>query len=217
MEMKFDIEEQLQLIAKVPKAARMGIVAAVLIAIASSYYFLSYAPQRAEVLQLRTQAQQLQRKLNNVRAVATNLSAFEKEVTDLERELEKALKQLPNRKQFEDLLQDISTAGKQVGVQIKSIEREAELSHDFYAEVPFKLELEGEYHDLARFFERVARLPRIVNIGALDVTVSTENRRATVLKVKGTATTFRFLNADNDEQTASGAPAPAAAAQGRRA
>jgi type IV pilus assembly protein PilO len=213
MEMKFDIEEQLQLIAKVPKAARMGLVAAVLVGIACGYYFLSYGPQRVEVVKLRTQAQQLQRKLNNVRAVATNLGAFEQEVTDLERDLEKALKQLPNRKQFEDLLQDISTAGKQVGVQIKSIEREAELAHDFYAEVPFKLELEGEYHDLARFFERVARLPRIVNIGALDVTVATEGRRATVLKVKGTATTFRFLNTDNEEQASSAAPA----AKGRRA
>ena len=213
MEMKFDIEEQLQLAAKVPKAARMGVVAVVLVAIACGYFFLSYAPKRAEVVKLRTQAQQLQRKLNNVRAVATNLGAFEQEVTGLERDLEQALKQLPNRKQFEDLLQDISTAGKQVGVQIKSIEREAELAHDFYAEVPFKIELEGEYHDLARFFERVARLPRIVNIGALDIGVFTEGRRATVLKVKGTATTFRFLNSEGDEQAQTGT----ATAQGRRA
>jgi len=213
MEMKFDIEEQLQIIAKVPKAARMGIVAALLVCIAAGYYFMSYAPKSSQVTQLRTQAQQLQRKLNNVRAVATNLGAFEQEVTDLERDLEKALKQLPNRKQFEDLLQDISTAGKQVGVQIKSIERDAELAHDFYAEVPFKLELEGEYHDLARFFERVARLPRIVNIGALDVRVATEGRRATVLKVTGTATTFRFLNTEGEETAEATKPA----ASGRRA
>lgn len=199
MEMKFDIEEQLQIVAKIPKAARMGIVAAVLACIAGGYYVTSYAPKAAQVVTLRNQAQQLQRKLNNVRAVATNLGAFEQEVTDLERELTKALKQLPNRKQFEDLLQDISTAGKQVGVQIKSIERDAELAHDFYAEVPFKIELEGEYHDLARFFERVARLPRIVNIGALEMKVATEGRGATVLKVTGTATTFRFLSTDGEE------------------
>jgi type IV pilus assembly protein PilO len=213
MEMKLDFDKQLEQLGKVPKSARLGAVFAILAAVAVGYYFVSYQPKQQELTQLRMGTQQLQRKLNNVRAVATNVGAFENEVADLERELTKALKQLPNGKQFEDLLQDISTAGKQVGVQIKSIEREAELSHDFYAEVPFKLELEGEYHDLARFFERVARLPRIVNIGALDVTVSTENRRATVLKVKGTATTFRFLNTENEEQASSGA----SAAQGRRA
>ena len=74
---------------------------------------------------------------------------FGGEIERLERELEIALKQLPNRKQFEDLLQDITTAGKKVGVTIKSIERTEEIEHDFYAEVPFLIALEGSYHNIA--------------------------------------------------------------------
>jgi type IV pilus assembly protein PilO len=128
--------------------------------------------------------------------VASNVGAFEQEVAGLERDLQKALKQLPDSKQFEDLLRDISTTGKQVGVRIKSIQREPEVPHDFYAEVPFRIEIEGTYHDLARFFERVGQLPRIVNVGALDVNVHSESRKGTNLKVVGTATTFRFLGED---------------------
>jgi len=210
MEMKFDIEEQLQVLAKVPKPARWGAVAVLLLCIAGAYYLLSYSPKSTQVTHLRTQAQQLQRKLNNVRAVATNLGAFEQEVADLERDLEKALKQLPNRKQFEDLLQDISTAGKQVGVQIKSIERDAELAHDFYAEVPFKVELEGEYHDLARFFDDISKLPRIVNVSDLQISIEDETQLGTRLLVRGNATTFRFL-----EQ--SGVPAGGEDAAGKKA
>lgn len=194
MDMKLDIEKQLEQIGKVPKSIRLAVVCAVLAAVSAGYYAMSYQPKRQELARLQTNTQQLQRKLNNVRAVATNVGAFEKEVTDLERDLGKALKQLPNSKQFEDLLQDISTAGKKVGVQIKSIKRNPEVPHDFYAEVPFELELEGSYHELARFFERVARLPRIVNIGSLKVTVADEAKQATMLKVQGTATTFRFLS-----------------------
>ncbi len=204
MEMNFDLDEQLAKLARVPKPARLGAVAALLLLVAAGFYFLSYQPKRQEVLDLRMSAQQLQRQLNNVRAVATNVGAFEQEVAVLERDLEKALKQLPNSKQFEDLLQDISTAGKQVGVQIKSIQREPEVLHDFYAEVPFFIELEGGYHDLARFFERVGRLPRIVNIGSLSVTVSSEDRGGTSLKIDGTATTFRFLGEEG--RSASTAP-----------
>jgi len=126
--------------------------------------------------------------------VANNLSDFEQEVANLERELDLALKQLPDRKQFEDLLQDISTAGKRVGVTIKGISRKPEKPHDFYAEVPFDLELEGSYHDLAKFFQRVARLPRIVNIGSLSMKAQNGDGDDTVLKVQGTATTFRFLS-----------------------
>jgi type IV pilus assembly protein PilO len=204
MEMNFDFDEQLEQLAKIPKPIRLASVTAILLACAAGYWFMSYQPQKLQVDQLRGQAQQLQRKLNNVRAVAKNLSAFEQEVADLERELTKALKQLPDSKQFEDLLQDISTAGKQVGVQIKSIQREAEVPHDFYAEVPFTIELEGGYHDLARFFERVGRLARIVNVGALKITVSQEGRDGTSLKVDGRATTFRFLS--DEDRSASVTP-----------
>jgi len=197
MDINFDFDEQLEKLSRIPKPIRLATVSALLVAVAAGYWFVSYQPRQGEVTRLRGQAQELQRKLNNVRTVAGNVGAFEQEVAELERSLELALKQLPDGKQFEDLLRDISTAGKQVGVQIKSIRREPEVPHDFYAEVPFRITLEGSYHDLARFFERIGRLPRIVNVGALKVTMSVESRQATRLKVEGTATTFRFLGEDD--------------------
>ena len=196
MDFKFDFDDLLEKLGKVPKPVRLAVVSIVLCAVAATYWFVSYQPQANDVTTIHANAQQLQRKLNNVRAVASNVSAFEQEVAGLERDLTLALKQLPNGKQFEDLLRDISTAGKQVGVRIKSLKREPEILHDFYAEVPFQLEIEGRYHDLARFFERIGQLPRIVNVGALKLTVESENRKGTNLKLVGTATTYRFLGED---------------------
>ena len=194
MELNVDFDEKLEQLAKVPKPIRLAVVSAVLVAIAVGYWFLAYQPALSEKTVLTAKAQELQRELNNARAVAAKGPAFEAEIAGLERDLELALKQLPNRKHFEDLLQDISTAGKKVGVTIKSIDRAAEVPRDFYAEVPFDLEIEGSYHDLARFFEMVAALPRIVNIGALDIDVASENQTATRLKVSGKAKTYRFLS-----------------------
>jgi type IV pilus assembly protein PilO len=194
MELNVEIEEAIEKLAKVPKPARFGAIAGIIGLVIAGYYFTQYKEVRVEIAQQRAQAEELQRKLNKVRVVASNLEEFEQEVADLERELQQALKQLPNRKQFEDLLQDITTAGKKVGVSIRSIERRKEVVHDFYAEVPFKIELEGSYHDIARFFERVSRLPRIVNMGAMDMKVESETEDGTVIGVDGVATTFRFLN-----------------------
>ena len=193
MAMDVNFEEKLEQLAKLPRAARLGGVVALLAAFAAGYYYMFYIELHEQVVSLRSQSEELQRKLTKVRVVSNNLAEFEQEVADLERELNVALKQLPNRKQFEDLLQDITTVGKKVGVQIKSIERVDEIEHGFYAEVPFKLELEGSFHGVAMFFERVAKLPRIVNIGALDVSVADENEDGTTLRVQGQATTFRFL------------------------
>ena len=103
------------------------------------------------------------------------------------------------------LLTDISNLGKTSGVEIKSFKRKDEVIHDFYAEVPIDIELEGEFHNIARFFDLMSRLPRIVNVGALKVKVGTEDASQTMLRVEGTASTFRFLGDDETEQAASGA------------
>ena len=191
--MDVNIEEKLEQLAKVPRGARLAAVVGLLMACTAGYYYMFYVDLQAQVDSLRSQTEELQRKLTKVRVVSNNLAEFEQEVAGLERELTAALKQLPNRKQFEDLLQDITTAGKKVGVQIKSIERVAEVEHGFYAEGPFKLELEGSFHGIAMFFERVAKLPRIVNVGALNINVAKEDENGTTLRVQGQATTFRFL------------------------
>jgi type IV pilus assembly protein PilO len=194
MELNIDFEAKLEQLAKIPKPIRLAVVSTLLVAIGACYWFLSYQPAQEVSQALVARSQELQRSLNNVRSIANNVAGFEAEVAGLERDLDVALKQLPNRKQFEDLLQDISTAGKKVGVMIKSIDRKDETRRDFYAEVPFQIELEGSYHDLARFFEMVSSLPRIVNMGTLDLKVANESRLSTRLRVTGMATTFRFLS-----------------------
>ena len=198
MDLGFDIDEHIERLAKVPKLVRLGVVVGLLVAVAAGYYTTSYQSSRLQVDQLRAEAQQLQRKLNKVRVVASNLGDFEQEVAGLERDLNEALRQLPNRKQFEDLLRDISTAGKKVGIEVKGIRREKELEHDFYAEVPFLLELDGGYHEIAQFFERLSKLSRIVNVGALNIKANGRGEGST-LRVGGTATTFRFLMEAGDE------------------
>lgn len=194
MELNVDIDEKLEQLAKVPKIIRLAVVSVVLIGLGAAYWYFSYSPIVEQRQELAVRSQELQRNLNNARTVAANVPEFEAEVTGLERDLELALKQLPNRKQFEDLLRDISTAGKKVGVTIKSIDRDQEIPRQFYAEVPFDLEIEGSYHDLARFFEMVASLPRIVNVGGLQLDVASETSQSTRLKVTGQAKTYRFLN-----------------------
>ncbi|MDG2333996.1 MAG: type 4a pilus biogenesis protein PilO [Myxococcota bacterium] len=189
-----DLDAQLEQIAKVPKPIRLAIAAVLLASVAVGYGFISYEPKAEKVELLQAKVQKLERKLSSIRAVVANLEAFEREVATLEVEFKKARRRLPEGKQFEDLLSDITNAGKKVGVRIKSIQRQPEIPHDFYAEVPFQIEIDGSYHNLARFFERVGGLPRIVNVGELDLRVEKEGPDGTNLRLQGTATTFRFLN-----------------------
>lgn len=193
MELGAGFQERADALARLPRAARVGIVFALVALLGAGYYFGFYQALNQDLETLRVKEAELQRKLSEVRSVAANLSAFEEEIAELEIKLKAALRQLPNQKELEVLLTDISNLGKTAGIEIKSFRRNDEVIHDFYAEVPISIELEGRYHDIARFFDMMAKLPRIVNMGALSISVSRESQEETRLKVTGTATTFRFV------------------------
>jgi type IV pilus assembly protein PilO len=193
MEISPEVQAKLEQITKLPKAVRLGIIAGLGVALAIGYFGLFYQEKNDELKELRAQELELQRKLSEVRSVAANISAFESEIADLEIKLKTALRQLPNEKELEVLLTDISNLGKTAGVEIKSFKRNEEIVHDFYAEVPIQIELEGEFHDIAQFFDLMSKLPRIVNMGALSIGIANEDADATILSVNGTATTFRFV------------------------
>jgi type IV pilus assembly protein PilO len=194
MEVSPQLQNRLDQLAKLSRGARMGILLGIAVLLGAGYYFGFYRGEAERLATLRSRELELQRKLSEVRSIAANIAAFENEITLLEAQLAVALRQLPNEKQLEVLLADISNLGKTAGVEIKSFKRESEQVHDFYAEVPITVKIEGTYHEIARFFDSVSRLPRIVNMGALDMKVASASATETRLIVSGTATTFRFVN-----------------------
>lgn len=194
MEISQNLQARLDQVAKLSPAARAAIVAGLAALLAGGYFTLVYRDASSELARLRSKELELQRKLSEVRSIAANIAEFEEEIAGLEVKLQKILRQLPNDKELEVLLTDISNLGKTAGVEIKSFRRREEVVHDFYAEVPIDLEIEGSYHDLGQFFDLLAGLPRIVNMGQLQMKVGKENIDGTILRVQGTATTFRFVS-----------------------
>jgi type IV pilus assembly protein PilO len=128
-----------------------------------------------------------------VRSVAANMGRFQDEIAGLEKKLKIALRQLPDSKELPVLLTDVTSLGKNAGLEFKAFRPQDEVRRDFYAEVPIGIEFTGTFHEIANFFDRVAKLPRIVNVAELDMSIGDESANQTKLKVKGRATTFRFL------------------------
>ncbi len=186
---------QLDRLNKLPRAYRMALMPAILVVIAALYVYFLYMPAKQELTAQREQHLQLQRKLAEVRAVASNEEAVKAEIAALELKLKDALRQLPDSKELPVLLTDITSLGKNAGLDFKGFRPQAEVNKGFYAEVPIDIEFTGQFHDAAMFFDEVSRLPRIVNIGELAIDINREDTIRTVLKVKGQATTYRFVEA----------------------
>jgi len=220
MELGLDkLQGTLDKLTKLPRPYRIAIMPALMLIVFVGYAYWFYAPASKELDGLRSQQLELQRKLNEVRSVTQNLGAFEEELSRLDRELTIALRQLPNSKELPVLLTDISTLGKNAGLEFKSFKPKPEIPREFYAEVPIEIEFHGHFHEIAEFFDQIAHLPRIVNVSDLKMKVDHENTNETLLFVQGNATTFRFLEmspAPSAEKSAAPGAAPAGAAPGAR-
>jgi type IV pilus assembly protein PilO len=217
MELGLDkLQEAFGRLRKLPQSKRIALLAAISAAVMGSYVYLFYLPGREALERLDTQQLELQRRLSEVSSVAANLPAFQARLTELEVELKTALLQLPNSKELPGLLTDISSRGKNAGLEFKAFRPKDEVPREFYAEVPIEIEFNGGFHEIAHFFDSISKLPRIVNVADLQVEIDKETPLGTRLKVKGNATTFRFV-----EQVAAPAapvtpvkPAPATASGG---
>jgi len=188
-----DLQGQVEKLAKLPSHYRLALVLLIPVLVVAGYWWFLYRPAASEMEGLVKRQQNLQRKLNEVRSVAANVERFEEELQGLERELRVALRQLPDSKELPGLLTDISSLGKSAGLEFHAFRPQEEVRRDFYAEVPIEVEFSGGFHQVAVFFDRVASLDRIVNVGDLEVRVQSEDLDGTVLRVKGRAVTFRFL------------------------
>ena len=189
---------------RIPRTYRVALIPISVILVVATYIYFFYSPARAERRELQTQERQLQQQVSEVQAIVSNLPAFEEELASMERSLRHALLRLPDSKELPVLLTDMSTIGKRAGLEMKAFRPGDEVPRDFYAEVPIEIEFSGSYHDIARFFDRIAKLDRIVNIGELNMSISTQSSERTVLQVQGEATTFRFL--DSSASMDPGAP-----------
>ncbi len=111
----------------------------------------------------------LQDKIQEGRTAKAQLPKFREEIRQLELELDKLLRILPARRNTPDLLRRIRSLAEQGDFTLKSFTPGSLTDKDFYSEWPIEVQVDGTYHNLALFFDRISRFSRIINIEDLKV------------------------------------------------
>ncbi|HEY4706936.1 MAG TPA: type 4a pilus biogenesis protein PilO [Thermodesulfobacteriota bacterium] len=178
---------------KLPLSKRIFIVAAVNLVLVGLMYTFLIGPKYVQVKDLGVQLEELNVKLAENRQIAADIPKYIKDKEDMEAKLAAAVAQLPNAKEIPDLIDGISASGEKAGLKILLFKPGKEMAKGFYAEVPVKMTVEGKYESLYDFSLKIGGLPRIVNLGDMDIKSQGHKNRVPVLKADFTATTFRFI------------------------
>ena len=124
------------------------------------------------------------------KAKAINFELYVQQLSEVEQSFGALIKQLPNRSEIDALLTDVNQAGLGRGLQFELFRPAVqEKMADFYAELPIKIRITGNYHDMGAFASDVAQLPRIVTLN--DVAITNDKG---VLAMDAEAKTFRYLD-----------------------
>jgi type IV pilus assembly protein PilO len=179
-------------VAILTRVQRILICVGTLLLLGGAYYYFFYMAKAGTINRLKGTHNALQTKLKKARAAAKEIDKYEKQHKEAEVRFKLALRLLPDKKEIPGLLDGISTSGRRSGLEFLLFKPAEEALQDFYAEIPVKIELTGGYHNIAMFFDRVGRLPRIVNISDINITGLKKGERR--LKTSCVATTYRFLD-----------------------
>ncbi len=181
--------------ANIPKRQRVLLLGIVGLGILAFYIFVLMQPMWTQHTDLASQHQKYQADLAQRRMIAANKPKLEAEIKELDKQLEARLVKLPQEKEIPTLLTQVNTLGQQAGLEFQLFRPGQPVKKGFYSEIPIEIRVEGTYHTLGSFFDRVSKLERIVNVGDLKITplAALQQQRGRTISAEFKATTFTFL------------------------
>lgn len=187
------MEQLLDSIAKAPAAAKYGGLLALALILSALNFFFLIQPLEDGIAGQQNRMRELDRQLAEKQEIAQNLNERRREMDVLEQRLAEALTELPEKKEIDELLTQINDIGKRSGLEIARVEPGVESPANFFARIPIRIALSGNFHEIAAFLQEVSNMRRIVNVSNIKLGSPLIKADKVVLRSEFLATTFRFI------------------------
>lgn len=139
-------------------------VVAVIIAAAGEFYYPDLQTMGALNKSKEEKLEKQKKENDNVRPYEQKVKEIQVENKQLEIQLGNLNNVLPADRDADGFIKMVHDAGALSGVGIRRFTAAALGTKETYMEMPFELELDGKFSDVLQFFDKLARLPRVVNV-----------------------------------------------------
>lgn len=178
---------------------RIGIFCGTIVILIGLFIWFVYIPKTEQINTVSTNIEDVRRQLYRAEMQRKKLPEVREEMKKVDLQFAEAQKLLPSDKEIPELLTKITELGTNSNLDMSTFVPQNLRKKGFYAEIPISLQITGNYHDVAIFFEKVGKMERIMNIQNVRMTPVTQ--RSTTLNVTCNAITYTFLQSQpNQEQ-----------------
>jgi len=199
-------------LSRLPWYGQVGAFVALGLAGVAAFWYAYAQPAAASLATRRAQLATLRVEIDRGLATVGRLPEFRRELADLQADLDRLRTVLPEERDVGDLLRRVQAMATQSNLTILGFTPQAVTTRELHAEWPIGLQIEGTYHNLGTFLERVSRFPRIINVNRIAIQARENPAGAATITAECTATTFVLI-----EPPPAAAETPAAPGRGRGA
>jgi type IV pilus assembly protein PilO len=132
-------------------------------------YFTTFKSKAAENQAAKEVLDAKVRENTELEAYRPKLAEIERQLVSLKQQLEIERRIVPDEKEADGFMKLLNVEASKAGIEIRRYTAQPVAAKDFYSEAPFEVELDGPYYSMLSFFDRVAKLERIVNVSNLLV------------------------------------------------
>jgi type IV pilus assembly protein PilO len=182
-------------LSKLPWYGQIGAFVLVCLGAVYGFWHFYVSEMQADLDMRETRLTALRGDIARGVATARRLPEFESQVAQLEQRLENLKQVLPEEKDVADILRRIHGLATQSNLAILSFAPQPTVQQPLYAEIPYRLQAEGTYHNLGFFFDRISKFPRIINVSAINIKTRTPPEPGATIVAECTATTFVLQDA----------------------
>ena len=184
-------ELDFQSLGELPAPIKLIVAILVCVLTMTAGYYLLTQDLLQQLEQETKKEQTLKKSVEAKQAKVVNLAAYKQQLEDMRDSFGTMLRKLPDKTEVADLLVDVSQTGLAAGLEFDLFRPGNEVRRDFYAELPIKLKVHGDYHQFGEFVSGLAALPRIVTVH--NVSIRGGGKQSKVLTLEATAKTYRYL------------------------
>jgi type IV pilus assembly protein PilO len=155
-------------------------------------YFVYFKPQNGKLAALKEEREKTEAEVTNLKQKNLQLSKIEEELVDLRKILNELEAIIPKRKEIWDILKKMQQLAVNSRLNIVKFLPKGEVDMDFYYEWPISIEITGNYHNLAIFFDRLSNFSRLFNIEDFSIKALGKQTESSTISAAYTAKTYIF-------------------------
>lgn len=156
------------------------------------FYLFFYKSKNAQLKSVRADRIKVEEEVGRLQAKKVALDKIEAEIIILTKTLKELEAVIPQKKETSDILSNLHQLATGSRINIEKFIPKGEIDKDYYYEWQLPIEITGNFHNLAIFFDRLSRFPRLFTVENFSIKSVSNQTEALTISAAFMAKTYIF-------------------------